>query len=65
MSKIILWKYSMPYSGYIEAPADLPEARRMLAEKMRADPYSFINKMEPCEPSVKTVGDLFKKIITG
>lgn len=55
----------MPYSGYLEAPADLPEARRLLAEKLRADPYSFISKMEPCEPSVKTVGDLFKKIITG
>ncbi|HEX3152319.1 MAG TPA: hypothetical protein VHR66_29870 [Gemmataceae bacterium] len=55
----------MPFNGYIEAPADLPEARRLLAERMRTDPYSFISKMEPVEPSVKTIGDLFKKIITG
>ncbi len=47
----MLWKYSLPYSGYIDAPADLAEARKILAEKLKADPYAFINKLEPAEPT--------------
>jgi len=61
----ILWKVSMPFNNYFEAPADLVEARRLFAEKIKADPYAFITKLEPVEPSVKTIGDLVKRIITG
>ncbi len=52
----------MPYSGYIEAPADLAEARRILAEKIKADPYALINKLEPAEPTANTLVDLGKRV---
>jgi hypothetical protein len=58
----MLWKYSLPFNGYIDAPANIAEARRLLAEKMRADPYAFINKLEPAEPSASTMIDLGKRV---
>jgi hypothetical protein len=58
----MLWKYSLPFSGYIDAPADIAEARKVLAEKLRTDPYAFINKLEPAEPSPHTLVDLGKKV---
>ncbi len=59
----MLWKYSMPYSGYIDAPADIVAARNALIERMRADPASFISKLEPAEPSVNTMLDLGKRVL--
>jgi len=58
----MLWKYSLPFNGYIEAPADIAQARHALAEKMKADPYAFINKLEPAEPSATTLVDLGKRV---
>lgn len=52
----------MPYSGYIDGPADLSEVRRLLAEKIKADPYAFINKLEPAEPTPHTLVDLGKRV---
>ncbi len=58
----MLWKYSLPFNGYIDAPPNIAEARKTLAEKMRADPYAFINKLEPAEPSANTFVDLGKRV---
>lgn len=58
----MVWKYSMPFSGYIDAPADFAEARRVLAEKIKADPFAFINKLEPAEATPHTMMDLGKRV---
>ncbi len=61
----MLWKYSLPFGGMIDAPADLVAARNLLIEKIKADPGAFITKMEPAEPSCKTLSDVFKKAVGG
>jgi len=45
----MLWKYSLNFTGYIEAANDITDARRRLAEKLKNDPVSFISKLEPAE----------------
>lgn len=45
----MLWKYGLTFSGFIEAPNSLPEAREVLLEKLRSDPGAFITKIEPAE----------------
>lgn len=60
----MLWKYSLnAYSGFIEAEASVTEARQALAEKIKADPYALIGKLEPAEPSCTTLGDFAKRVI--
>lgn len=61
----MLWSYKLTFGGYIDAPADIVEARRMLADKMKADPHAFISSLTPQEPSCKSVGELVKKVFTG
>jgi hypothetical protein len=58
----MLWKYSLQFSGFVDAPADLVSARNALIERMRADPGSFISKLEPAEPSANTMLDLGKRV---
>src|SRR5438105_4448127 len=52
----MLWSYKLNFTGYIEAPSDLAEARQKLAEKMSADPFAYISSLTPMEPSCRTVG---------
>lgn len=59
----MLFTYKLNYSGFIDAPANIAEARRILMEKMKADPASFIAKLEPAEPSCHSVLDVFKKAL--
>jgi len=59
----MLWSYKLNYAGFIDAPADIAQARHALAEKIKTDPYAFISKVEPVEPSVKTVADFAKAVI--
>lgn len=61
----MLWKYSMPFGGMIDAPADLVAARNLLIEKIKADPGALITKLEPAEPSCKTLSDVFKRAVGG
>lgn len=58
----MLWKYSLNWSGFIEAPASLSEARKLLIEKLQADPAAIISKIEPAEPSPHTLVDLGKRV---
>lgn len=55
----MLWKYTLPYSGYIEAPADINQARKLLAEKIRSDPMSLIQRLEPAESPSSLWGMVF------
>lgn len=59
----MLWKYSLQFTGYLEAPASVVEARHLLMEKMKTDPASFISKLEPAEPSASTLVDLGKRVM--
>lgn len=45
----MLWKYSLNFTGFIEAATDITDARRRLMDKMKTDPASFISKLEPAE----------------
>ena len=58
----MLWKYSLQFSGFLDAPSDLVAARKALMERMVADPGSFISKLEPAEPSAQTIVDLGKRV---
>lgn len=58
----MLWKFKMPFEGYIEASSSLAEARQTLIEKIKADPASFISKLEPAEPTAHTMLDLGKRV---
>jgi len=46
----MLWKYSLQFSGMIDAPNSIVEARKLLIERIKADPGSFISKLETAEP---------------
>lgn len=59
----MLWKYTMPYSGMIDGPASLSEARKLLIEKIKADPAAFISKMEPAEPTPTNMIELGKRVL--
>lgn len=59
----MLWKYSLQWSGLLDAPSSLIEARQQLIEKLQKDPASFISKLEPAEPYCSTFADFGKKII--
>ena len=61
----MLWAYKLNFTGYLDSSADIAEARKALAEKMKTDPYAFIGSLTPVEPSCKTVGDLVKRVFTG
>ena len=58
----LLWKYSLQFSGFLDAPSDLVSARKLLMERMAADPGSFISKLEPAEPTAQTLVDLGKRV---
>jgi hypothetical protein len=45
----MLWKYSLQFSGLFDAPNSLCDARRLLIERIKADPSAFICKIEPAE----------------
>jgi len=45
----MLWKYSLQWSGMLDAPSSIVEARAALIAKMKADPAAFISKLEPAE----------------
>ena len=56
----MLWKYSLQFNGLFDAPANLVDARRCLIEKIKADPASFISKIESAEP---TCPSLLKRVV--
>lgn len=58
----MLWKYSLQFTGMIEAGNSLTDARQRLIDRMKADPGAFISKLEPAEPSVKNLVDLGKAV---
>jgi hypothetical protein len=58
----MLWKYSLNWSGFIEAPSSLSEARKFLIMKIATDPASVISKLEPAEPTPHTLVDLGKRV---
>lgn len=58
----MLWKYNLQFSGMLDAPNSLVEARRLLIEKMKADPAAFISKLEAAEPSCQGFVDLAKRV---
>lgn len=59
----MLWKYSLNWSGFIEAPASLAEARKLLIEKIHTDPASIISKIEPAEPTPTNMIELGKRVL--
>jgi hypothetical protein len=58
----MLWRYSLNFTGFIEAPADIAQARQALIDKIAIDPASIISRIEPAEPSAKNLVDLGKKV---
>jgi hypothetical protein len=58
----MLWKYSLQFSGLLDAPSDLVAARDLLIAKIHADPSAFISKIESAEPSVKNLTDLGRAV---
>jgi hypothetical protein len=58
----MLWNVSHPFQSMIDAPSDIAEARRIMIEKIKADPAAFITKLTPAEPSAKTLLDLGKRV---
>ncbi len=51
-----------PKNEATEFGSAVHHALQRLFEKMKADPYAFINKLEPAEPSAHTLVDLGKKV---
>lgn len=60
----MLWQYWLN-SGFIDAPANVAEARKILIEKIKADPAAFVGRLIPTEPSCRSLADVFKKVMTG
>lgn len=58
----MLWRYSLNFTGFIDAPADLVQARQALIDKIASDPASYVSKLEPAEPSAKNLVDLGKRV---
>lgn len=59
----MLWRYSLnAYSGFIDSDASITAARQALAEKIKADPFALIGKLEPAEPTPHTLLDLGKRV---
>jgi hypothetical protein len=60
----MLWQYRLK-AGFFEAPSNVAEARKILIERIKADPADLVSWLAPTEPTVKTLADVVKRVITG
>lgn len=59
----MLWKYGLNYSGFIDAPASVSDARKVLIDDLRAHPEKYITRLEPAEPTTTSLVELGKRVI--